>query len=52
MESGIKRSQRDYTLAFKLLVVEQAQAGLGRDALFDVLRQARSSAEGQFNTRK
>lgn len=27
MESGIKRSQRDYTLAFKLAVVEQVEKG-------------------------
>ncbi len=27
MESGIKRSQRDYTLAFKLSVVEQVEKG-------------------------
>lgn len=27
MESGIKRTQRDYTLAFKLAVVEQVEKG-------------------------
>jgi len=27
MESGIKRTQRDYTLAFKLVVVEQVEKG-------------------------
>jgi transposase-like protein len=27
MESGIKRTQRDYTLAFKLSVVDQAEKG-------------------------
>jgi transposase-like protein len=27
MESGIKRSQRDYTLAFKLSVVDQIEKG-------------------------
>lgn len=27
MESGVKRSQRDYTLAFKLSVVEQVEKG-------------------------
>ena len=27
MESGIKRTQRDYTLAFKLAVVEQIEKG-------------------------
>ena len=27
MEQGIKRSQRDYTLAFKLLVVDQVEKG-------------------------
>lgn len=27
MESGIKRTQRDYTLAFKLAVVEQREKG-------------------------
>ncbi len=27
MESGIKRSQRDYTLAFKLIVVDQIEKG-------------------------
>lgn len=27
MESGVKRSQRDYTLAFKLRVVDQVEKG-------------------------
>ncbi|NMG73944.1 helix-turn-helix domain-containing protein, partial [Aromatoleum diolicum] len=27
METGIKRTQRDYTLAFKLAVVEQVEKG-------------------------
>src|SRR5437868_14559297 len=27
MESGVKRSQRDYTLAFKLSVVDQVEKG-------------------------
>ena len=27
MESGVKRTQRDYTLAFKLSVVEQVEKG-------------------------
>lgn len=27
MESGIKRTQKDYTLAFKLAVVEQVEKG-------------------------
>ncbi len=27
MESGSKRAQRDYTLAFKLAVVEQVEKG-------------------------
>ncbi|MDT7519545.1 hypothetical protein RAE19_12635 [Rhodoferax sp. TBRC 17660] len=27
MESGIKRTQRDYTLAFKLSVVDQVEKG-------------------------
>src|SRR5574343_266567 len=27
MESGVKRSQRDYTLSFKLAVVEQVEKG-------------------------
>lgn len=27
MESGVKRTQRDYTLAFKLSVVDQVEKG-------------------------